>query len=167
MERLTVRVDEDVKDQLAAIAARKGVQPTTLAREYIDQGVLSDKERLYAPLVRRAVREELESFLQASTVRREFAADDFYDRLSAELRMDLDDCRAVAGATLFLAATLAEHGGAAFEGTLPDRDEWCDLAAEAGFRYGLGLRGAAFAPRDGAPDEAPQETEGDDGVLLV
>lgn len=167
MERLTVRVDEDVKGQLAAIAARKGVQPTTLAREYIDQGVLSDKERLYAPLVRRAVREELESFLQALSVRREFAADDFYDRLSAELRMDLDDCRAIAGATLFLAATLAEHGGAAFEGALPDRDEWCDLAAEAGFRYGLGLRDVAPAPGDAAPDVPSQEAEGDAGVFLV
>lgn len=167
MERLTVRVDEDVKGQLAAIAARKGVQPTTLAREYIDQGVLSDKERLYAPLVRRAVRQELESFLQASTVRREFAADDFYDRLSAELRMDLDDCRAVAGATLFLAATLAEHGGAAFEGTLPDRDEWCDLAAEAGFRYGLGLRGTEPARADEAPEKDVEDEEGDPGVFLV
>lgn len=164
MDRLTVRVDEDVKRQLAAIAARTGAQPTALAREYIEQGVLADKERLYAPLMRRAVREELEAFLQTSMVRREFAADDFYDRLSADLLTDLDDCRALAGATLFLAATLAEHGGAAFAGSLPTRDEWCDLAAEAGFRYSLGLRGAGPASDvDGGADDE----EGGAGVFLV
>lgn len=167
MDRLTVRVDEDVKGQLVAIAARKGVQPTTLAREYIELGVLADKERLYAPLVRRAVREELDAFLQTSMVRREFAADDFYDRLSADLMTDLDDCRALAGATLFLAATLAEHGGAAFEGSLPDRDEWCDLATEAGFRYGLGLRGAEPAPEDAVSGEGAEDGEGGDDVFLV
>lgn len=166
MDRLTVRVDEDVKGQLGAIAARKGVQPTTLAREYIEQGVLADKERLYAPLVRRAVREELDAFLQTSMVRREFAADDFYDRLSADLMVDLDDCRALAGATLFLAATLAEHGGAAFDGSLPDRDEWCGLAVEAGFRYGLGLRSVGLAPGDDSPDADPEDEEGA-GVFLV
>lgn len=152
MERLTVRVDEDVKGQLAAIAARRGVQPTTLAREYIEQGVLADKERLYAPLVRRAVREELEAFLQTSAVRREYAADDFYDRLSAELRADVDDCRALAGACLFLAAVTAEASSAEVDGGPLTRDEWRDLASSAGYLYGWGLRDLAEGEGDARDD---------------
>lgn len=167
MERLTVRVDEDVKGQLSAIAARRGVQPTALAREYIEQGILSDKERLYAPLVRRAVREELEVFLQAAAVRREFAADDFYDRLAAELRMDLDDARALAGAVLFLAATMAESASVeADEGPLT-RDEWCDRAVSAGYLYGYGLRGFEGEPGEAGFGGSEGVEDGAADVLLV
>lgn len=100
MDRLTVRMDEDVKRQLDLLAAKAGTAPAVMARELIERGVMDGAQRAWAPLVRQAIRDELDAFLENERVQREFSADELYGRLATELRLDLDDLRVLAGAAL-------------------------------------------------------------------
>ncbi len=100
MDRLTVRLDPDVKRQLDLLAAKESTSPAALAREIIEAGVMNASERAWAPLTRIAVREELDAFLGSARIAREFAADELYGSLANELRADLDDLRILVGAVL-------------------------------------------------------------------
>lgn len=100
MDRLTVRLDPDVKRQLDLLAAKESMTPAALAREIIEAGVMNASERAWAPLTRNAVREELDAFLGSARIAREFAADELYGSLANELRTDLDDLRILVGAVL-------------------------------------------------------------------
>ena len=100
MDRLTVRLDPDVKRQLDLLAAKESTTSAALAREIIEAGVMNASERAWAPLTRIAVREELDAFLGSARIAREFAADELYGSLANELRADLDDLRILVGAVL-------------------------------------------------------------------
>lgn len=111
MDRLTVRIDEDVKRQLDMIAAKAGVAPAVLARDFIARGVMDEGQRAWAPLVRQAIRDEFDSFLEQERVRREFSADELYGRLANELRIDMDDLRVLTAASLAQGLGIAEGWG--------------------------------------------------------
>lgn len=100
MDRLTVRVDSDVRRQLDLLAAKEGTTPSALAREIIEAGIMNASERAWAPLTRLAIREELDAFLASERIAKEFAADELYGALANELRTDLDELRILAGAAL-------------------------------------------------------------------
>lgn len=135
MDRLTVRMDEDVKRQLDLLAAKNGTVPAVMARELIERGVMEDAQRVWAPLVRQAIRDEFDSFLEGERIQREFSADELYGRLATELRMDLDDIRVLVG------AVLAESLGRA--GATGDEAERLAYALQQGIWMGFeGVRGA-------------------------
>lgn len=102
MHRVTLRIDGDTKRQLDLLAAKEATAPAALARRLVERGVMEEAERSWAPLVRNAVREELDAFLSSSRMEREFAIDDLYGSLANELRADLDAVRVLTGATVGL-----------------------------------------------------------------
>lgn len=110
VDRLTVRIDPDVRRQLDLLSAKGGTNPSALAREIIETGVMNASERAWAPLTRAAVREELDAFLTSERIAREFAVDDLYGALANELRLDLDDLRILAGAALSMLSDAESNG---------------------------------------------------------
>ncbi len=135
MDRLTVRIDEDVKRQLDLLAAKSGIVPAAMARELIERGVMEDTQRVWAPLVRQAIRDELDAFLESERIEREFSADELYGRIATELRMDLDDIRVLTGAAL--AESLAR------DGAMGDETERLRAALQQGLWIGFeGVREA-------------------------
>ena len=145
MDRLTVRIDEDVKRQLDMLAAKSGKAPAAFARDLIEQGVMNEAQRAWAPLVRQAIRDEFDSFLEQERVQREFSADDLYCRLANELRLDMDDLRVLAGAALACALGLLEGS----EGVDGHGGERLQLALERGLWLGFdGLRHSMMRDED-------------------
>ena len=126
MHRVTLRIDEDTKRQLDLLAAKVATTPAALARRLVERGVMEEAERSWAPLVRNAVREELDAFLSSSRMEREFAFDDLYGRLANELRADLDAVRVLTGASVGL---ILGEGGCS-DDALGDA---LDAGAEIGF----------------------------------
>lgn len=108
MHRVTLRIGDDTKRQLDLLAAKDATTPAALARRLVERGVMEEAERSWAPLVRNAMREELDAFLSSSRMDREFAFDDMYGSLANELRADLDAVRVLTGASLGL--LLGESG---------------------------------------------------------
>ena len=130
MDRLTVRIDEDVKRQLDLLAAKSGKAPAAFARDLIEQGVMNEAQRAWAPQER---------------VQREFSADDLYGRLANELRLDMDDLRVLAGAALACALGLLEGS----EGVDGRGDERLQIALERGLWLGFdGLRHSMMRDED-------------------
>lgn len=146
MHRVTLRIDEDVKRQLDLMAAKNGIAPAAYARSLVERGVMEDAERAWAPLVRRAVREELDSFLSSARMDREFAADDLYGRLANELRMDIDDLRMLSGSAI----SLLLGGGADDEQKREALKRAMDDARSIGFGF---VAEAAFTDDDIAGDD--------------
>ena len=141
MDRLTVRMDEDAKRQLDLLAAKRGTVPAVMARELIERGVMEDAQRVWAPLVRQAIRDEFDSFLESERIQREFSADELYGRLATELRMDLDDIRVLVG------AVLADSLGR--DGATGDESERLASALQQGLWMGFeGVRGAYVREED-------------------
>lgn len=126
MHRVTLRIDDETKRQLDLLAAKDSTTPAALARRLVERGVMEEAERSWAPLVRNAVREELDAFLSSSRMEREFAFDDLYGSLANELRADLDAVRVLTGASVGL--LLGEDGCS--DDTLGDA---LDAGAEIGF----------------------------------
>lgn len=151
MDRLTVRIDEDVKRQLNMLAAKSGRAPAVLARDLIEQGVMNEGQRAWAPLVRQAIHDEFDSFLEQERVQREFSADDLYSRLANELRLDMDDLRVLAGAVLACALGLLEGS----EGVDGHGSERLQLALERGLWLGF----------DGLRRSMMQDEDVDDGTI--
>lgn len=150
MDRLTVRIDEDVKRQLDMLAAKSGKAPAVLARDLIERGVMDEAQRAWAPVVRQAIRDEFDSFLEQERVQREFSADDLYARLANELRMDMDDLRVLAGSVLACELGLLEGS----EGADGHGGERLRLALERGLWLGFeGLRYSMM--RDEDDDDGP------------
>lgn len=126
MHRVTLRIDEDTKRQLDLLAAKEATTPAALARRLVERGVMEESERSWAPLVRNAVREELDAFLGSSRMEREFAFDELYGSLANELRTDLDAVRVLTGASVRL---ILGEGGCS-DDALGDA---LDAGAEIGF----------------------------------
>lgn len=148
MDRLTVRIDEDVKRQLDMLAAKDGKAPAVLARDLIERGVMDEGQRAWAPLVRQAIRDEFDAFLEQERVQREFSADELYSQLANELRIDMDDLRALTGATLAQVLEIVESS----DGTDGRGVERLQAALEKGLWLGFdGLR-SAMAQDEGEDD---------------
>lgn len=146
MDRLTVRLDPDVKRQLDLLAAKEGTSPAALARGIIERGVMEGAQRAWAPLVRRALRDELDAFIASESMAREFSADALYGKLANELRAELDDLRVLSGAAL----------AAALEGCGQSMGRSDGAALHAALRDGLwiGFEGiGGFFEPDGDDDE--------------
>lgn len=157
-EKITVRIDKGLREELGKHCAATGKQLSEAVRDLLSEALLSRNADVYAAPLRRLVRSELDRWLELERVQREFAADDYYDRLSAATASEMDELRRVAGATLFLAATLAESGAAAEccadgGGGPLTRDDWYAEAMEVGRDVGVGATiSEAVAMRD---SEAP------------
>lgn len=119
---INLRLDGPLLDELEAFAKARGVVRSEAMRELIAEALLARNESTYAKVCRSAVREELDRWLLEARIQKEWAADDFYDRLSAALATEVSDIRAVAGAALY-AAVLACGG---------DPEEVYGRAVEAG-----------------------------------
>lgn len=132
--KLTVRISEELATDLDMYAAARGVSRSDAARELLREAVFAKREREFAPLCRSAVREELNKWLDSARMQKEYAADDFYDRLSAAVDSELAEMRQLLGAGLYAAVAAAAHTDGDVEG---DWDAWYAEALRLSWTMGL------------------------------
>ena len=132
--KLTVRISEELSTDLNMYAAAHEMSRSDAARELLREAVFAKREREFAPLCRSAVREELNKWLDSARMQKEYAADDFYDRLAASVDSELAEIRQLAGAGLYAAVAAASHTDGDPEGYW---DAWYTNALRLSWAIGL------------------------------
>ena len=134
-EMLSVRIGKGLATDLEMYAASQGETRSEAARELLAEALFAKRERDFAKVCRLAVRDELNKWLDSARMQKEYAADDFYDRLAAAVSTELADISRLAGASLFasIAAAAQTDGSAA-----ADWDEWYSRALALSWTMGLG-----------------------------
>lgn len=149
MAKLTVLVDGALVEDVDALAAGAGVTRSDMVRRLLAEAMLARNERTYASVCREAVRQELDSWLCSARIQKEWAADDFYDRLCCAFASELRGVRALAGAALHASLMLLD----------PDRrQEAYEASLEAGPFVGIapffdGIEDYAEIFEDGGDDD--------------
>lgn len=130
---LTVRMSDELALELDMYCSATKESRSDAARSLLREALFAKRESNYAAICRIAVREELNKWLDSARMQKEYAADDFYDRLAAAMSSEMIEIRRLAGAILFSSVTAVEHTGEASKSW----DDWYSESLRLAWTMGI------------------------------